>query len=163
MENLMKERRKKRIAAIMAVSAFIVGIILIVINYYTSRNDNVSETEIVVQDDSYKDNYLSTIMGEVYAEPGEIIKEKSFQVFQVYTPHAALVSGKSEGGGYYGITYLLVRDKYYYLLNNHDSEFYDEQIVKVPKGKVVRMFGTYSYTTRDGRYKTVPRIMIVDK
>ena len=159
----MKKRKIKIIAFIATVSILLVGIVLIVVDYNMSTHNNYSEDETVVQDESQKDNFLSTIMGEVYAPAGEIINEKTFKVFEVYTPCAALVSGKSEGGGYYGITYLLVRDKYYYLLENHDSEFYDEQIVKVPKGKVVRMFGTYSYTTRDGRHKTVPRIMIVDK
>ncbi len=160
----MKENIKKKTPDIATVSALLVGIALIVIYYNVSFNDNnpEAEDEIVVQDESHKDNYLSTIMGEVYAPPGEIINEKSFQVLQVYTPHAALVRGKSEGGVYYGITYLLVRDKYYYILNKV-SEFYDEQIVKVPKGKVVRMYGTYSYTTRDGHYKTIPRIMIEDE
>lgn len=159
MENNMKDIIK-RITGISLVIAFLVYI-FVIYNMYFEDNNQDAEDEFIVQDETQKDNYLSTIMGEVYAPPGEIINEKSFQVFEVYTPHAALVRGKTDSGGYYGIVYLLVRDKYYYFVNQN-SEFYDEQIVKVPKGKVVRMFGTYSYTTRDGRRKTVPRIMIVD-
>ena len=161
----MKDKIKNIITVIMTVIAILVCIFLIYKydEYNKSSDKNIPEVEdeFIVQDETQKDNYLSTIMGEVYAPPGEIINEKSFQVFEVYTPHAALVRGKTDSGGYYGIVYLLVRDKYYYFVNQN-SEFYDEQIVKVPKGKVVRMFGTYSYTTRDGRRKTVPRIMIVD-
>lgn len=153
---------KKRKIKIIAFIAIVLGIVLIVVDCNMPTHNNYSEDETVVQDESQKDNFLSTIMGEVYAPAGEIINEKTFKVFEVYTPCAALVRGKSEGGGYYGIIYLLVREKNYYV-SNQVSEFYDEQIVKVPKGKVVRMFGTYSYTTRDGRHKTVPRIMIVDK
>jgi hypothetical protein len=161
MKYLMKIRKIKKIAFIAKVIALLVGIVLSIGCNMSSQNNN-SNDENVVKDDSREDNFLSTIMGEVNTPPGEIIDEKSFKVFDVYTPCAALVRGKSEGGGYYGIIYLLVRDKYYYVYN-HDSEFYDDQIVKVPKGKVARMFGTHSYTTTDGRHKTVPRIMIVDK
>lgn len=148
------------------IGAIVIAIVIVFISAYfisnySNNNKYDVEDKIVEQDNAQKDNYLSTVMGEVYAEPGEIINEKSFKVFQVWTNHAALVNGKTEGGGYYGITYLLVRDKYYYV--NNSDQFYDEQIVKVPKGMVVRMFGTIKYTTRDGRIKTVPRIMIVDQ
>lgn len=89
-----------------------------------------------------------------FEEPGDIIEGKSFKVFQVLANDAALVKGKSEYDLYLGTVYLIVNDdkKYYY----------DEEIVKVPKGKVVRQIGIYRYPTRDERIKTVPVIMIMD-
>ena len=87
---------------------------------------------------------------------GEIINEKSFRVFQVQIRgNEALVMGKDSYGDYYGIVYFLV--------GGSDTEFYDEQIIKVPKGKVVRRIGTYRYFNRDNNYKAVPKIKIVDK
>lgn len=88
---------------------------------------------------------------------GEIIKEESFQVLQVLEDNAALVQGKDEiGGSFY-------MGKVYLLIGQEGTTFYDEQIVDVPQGSVVRMNGTYKYPTRDGFDKTVPRIMIMDK
>jgi len=88
-------------------------------------------------------------------ENGEIINEKSFQVFQVLEDNAALVNGKSEYGMYTGTTYLLI--------GKEGTTFYDEQIVEVPQGNVVRMNGTFRYTTRGDLDKTVPKIMILEE
>jgi hypothetical protein len=150
------------------LGGIVTGVILVLViifidNYdFSSNNEEEHKEKSIAENPVIPDNYLSTLSGEVYAEPGKIIKEKSFKVFQVLSPLAALVYGKSDGGGYFGTIYLLVTNKYE-MLAGLASEFYDDQIVEVPNGKVVRMFGTHNYTTRDGRYKTVPRIMIVDK
>ena len=145
-----------------ATGVVLVLVTVFVSNYeFASYNGADTEYESTMQDNVQKDNFLSTISGEILVEPGEIINEKTFKVFQVYTNFASLVRGKS-GDYYYGAIYLLVRDKST-MFTEPGFEFYDDQIIKVPKGKVVRMFGTYKYTTRDGQYKTVPRIMIVDK
>ena len=140
------------------LGGIVTGVVLVSVIVFFYKYDSLSfsdeeiEEKTVVKNNAKQDDYLSTILGEVNAKPGKIINETSFKVFEV--------SGYS--AGYYGTIYLLVMDKNELLLGKA-SEFYDDQIVKVPKGKVVRMFGTYNYTTRDGRFKTVPRIMIVDK
>jgi len=85
---------------------------------------------------------------------GKRINEKSFKVFQVLLDGQALVYGKDEYGYYNGIVYLLI--------DRSDSDMYDDQVIKVPKGKVVKRNGTYQYRTRNGVYKTVPQIMILD-
>lgn len=90
-----------------------------------------------------------------FEEPGDIIEGKSFEVFQVIANDAALVHGKSDYDMYLGPVYLLV--------NNEKKYYYDEEIVKVPSGKVVRQVGIYRYATRNERIKTVPIIMIMDK
>lgn len=90
-----------------------------------------------------------------YDSPGEVIKESSFQVFQVLADNAALVHGKQTSENMYmGTIYVIVHDD--------GKLYYDNQIVKVPKGKVVRMMGTYTYTTPKGMEKTVPIIKIMD-
>jgi hypothetical protein len=51
----------------------------------------------------------------------------------------------------------------YVIVHDDGKLYYDNQIVKVPKGKVVRMMGTYTYTTPKGMEKTVPIIKIMDQ
>ncbi len=94
-------------------------------------------------------------------ENGDIIEEKSFKVFQVLENNVALVEGKSDVDK--KISYDLYTGLTYLLIGKEGTTFYDEQIVKVPQGSVVRMNGTFQYTTNGGMDKTVPRIMIMHK
>lgn len=156
---------KKWLVFIVGVATgIILVIVVLVINQYDYSN-SVKEDgdETIVQSNTIEDrnDILTGMLSTANEKPGKIINEKSFKVFQVFTPLASLVRAES-GGYYYGTIYLLVRDMSS-IYTEPDFEFYDDQIVKVPKGKVVRMFGTYKYTTVDGQYKTVPRIKIVDK
>lgn len=90
-----------------------------------------------------------------FDEPGEILNDKSFKVFQVVAKDAALVKCKSEYDMYLGTTCLI--------LNREGKLYYDDEIIKVPQGKVARQMGVYQYPNRDGMIKTVPIIEIVDK
>ena len=92
-----------------------------------------------------------------FEKPGDVIEVKSFKVFQVLDKDAALVSG---------VTY----EKYdiysgaVYLLTNEDGKYYyDDEVVKVPDGKVARQVGIYQYQTKAELDKTVPIIQIFDK
>lgn len=149
------------------LGGIVTGVILVLVfifidNYdFSSNNEEEHKVKTIAENPVKTNNYRSTISSEVHDKPGVIINEKSFKVFQVISQCAALVYGKSEGG-YYGTIYLLVTNEYE-LFAGLVTEFYDDQIVKVPNDKVVRMFGTYHYTTRNGQYKTVPRIKIVNK
>lgn len=92
-----------------------------------------------------------------FEEQGEIVYERSFEVMQVISNNAALVHGKE-----------CELDTHYlgrlYLLRNNDGKYYyDDEIVSVPSGKVVRQTGIYKYQTKSEDYKTVPIIEIVDK
>lgn len=91
-----------------------------------------------------------------FEQQGEIIQEKSFEVMQVIADNAALVHGKEYPSStlYLGTLYLL--------RNNEGKYYYDDEIVKVPSGKVVRQTGIYKYESKSG-YKTVPIIEIVGK
>ena len=83
--------------------------------------------------------------------------EKSVKVFQVIQSvynDQALVYGKNEYGAYIGTLYLLE-----YGMNM----LYDGQIIKIPKGMVLRLVGKYQYVTTDGGYKTVPKVRITNK
>ena len=50
------------------------------------------------------------------------------------------------------------------LVTNDDGEYYyDEQIIKIPKGKCMRQVGVYKYRTKMELDKTVPIVKIMDK
>ena len=78
---------------------------------------------------------------------------KVFQVIQSINNDQALVYGKDEYGAYYGTLYLL----------EYGGMLYDGQIIKIPKGMVLRLVGKYQYVTTDGGYKTVPKVRITNK
>jgi hypothetical protein len=93
---------------------------------------------------------------KMFKEPGDVINERSFEVFQVVAENGALVTGKGDGNYMYtGPVYLLINDdgKYYY----------DEEIIKLPKGKVVRQVGIYQYETKQAILKTVPIIEFLNE
>ncbi len=91
----------------------------------------------------------------MFDEPGEIFSETSFEVFQVIDKGAALVTGNGKYNLYTGTKCLLI--------NKEGKLYYDEEIVKVPKGKVARQVGIYQYPNREGMTKTVPIVMIMAK
>lgn len=115
----------------------------------TVANEKLAEEMHELLHNSY---YLSHWLE--FKKNGKLINERSFKVFHVLFDGQALVYGKDEYGYYNGVVYLLI--------DKEDSEMYDDQIIKVPKGKIVKRHGTYQYTTRNGRDKTVPKIMIMD-
>lgn len=92
-----------------------------------------------------------------FEKPGDVIEVKSFKVFQVLDKDAALVEGSTheEFDIYSGAVYLLT---------NEDGKFYyDDEVIKVPEGKVARQVGIYQYETESKFEKTVPIIKIMDK
>ena len=91
-----------------------------------------------------------------FDKPGDVLEVKSFKVFQVLGDNSALVHGKENNYNYYG-------GAVYLLTNDEGKYYYDDEIVDVPKGKIVRQFGIYQYQTRSEFGKTVPIIRIVDK
>lgn len=127
------------------------GVVLTIIVAFiintSQKNSNVVETEVQQQEDDGV---------KLFEEPGDIMEGNSFKVFQVIATDGALVKGKSGRSDlYYGMVYLLI--------NREGKSYYDDEIVNVPKGKVVRQMGIYHYPTRDGFEKTVPIIEIVDR
>lgn len=92
-----------------------------------------------------------------FEEPGEVVDVKSYRVFQVIGDDAALVEGQTYENLeiYTGAVYLLI--------NEEGKYYYDEEIIRVPDGKVVRQVGIYKYPTKSDFIKTVPIIEIMDK
>lgn len=94
---------------------------------------------------------------KLFEKPGEIVNVNSFKVFQVLDNDVALVNGASneEYDIYMGAVYLLIND---------EGKYYtDDEIIKVPNGKVVRKVGVYHYQTKSELDKTVSVIEIMDK
>lgn len=87
----------------------------------------------------------------LFEQPGEVMTAKSYEVLQVVSGGNALANAESSYGTYYGMVVLFLADE--------DSNYYDDQIIKVPQGKSVRQVGTYQYPTKNG-YKTVPAVRI---
>ena len=112
-----------------------------------SSNKETNDTEIV----SKEDDGIT-----LFEEPGDVVEVKSFKVFQVLAKDAALVQGETKYQGVYsGIVYLL--------MNKEGKLYYDDEIVNVPKGSIVRQMGIYQYPTKDDMIKTVPIIRIMEK
>ena len=89
-----------------------------------------------------------------FQKHGKQINERAFKVFYVACDGQAYVRGRDEFGGYNG--------QVYYLIDEKDADLYDDQIITVPKRKVVKRYGTIDYRVRPMTYKKVPRIMIMD-
>lgn len=119
----------------------------------TETSENVISEKMIDEMTSLYNNSSYFSQCVEFQQKGKLINERSFQVFDVLSNSQALVYGKDKYGHYDGVVYLLI-DKV-------DSEMYDDQIIEVPKGKVVKRHGTYQYITKSGNYKTVPKIMIV--
>ena len=135
------------------VGGVVTGIVvtLLFVALYTSNQSDSSETLPEEETEQAEDNDF-----KFFDEPGEMINEPSVKVFQVLGKDAALVRGyDKELDRYFGMVYLLV--------NKDDQYYYDDQIVKAPKGKVFRQIGVYRYPTKDDIMKTVPVILLMDK
>lgn len=94
---------------------------------------------------------------KLFEKPGEVVDVTSFKVFQVLDDDVALVNSASneEYDIYMGAVFLLIND---------EGKYYtDDEIIKVPDGKVVRKVGVYHYQTKAELDKTVSVIEIMDK
>lgn len=94
---------------------------------------------------------------ELYENPVGTIDSYSFEVLQVLPNGNALANSESSSHRDFhtGPTVLLLADE-----SNH---YYDEQIVKVPKGKRAYQMGIFDYETKGMGHKTVPVVKFLDK
>lgn len=136
-------------------------VVLVAVWYFPELMRSFETTEVIQEDrDTVRLATKEKIYGmDVFQYLAEDITfdEKSVKVFQVIQGinyNEALVYGKNKYGDYFGTLYLLEYDS---------RTLYDDQIIKIPKGMVLRLVGTFQYETRDGRYKTVPRVIITKK
>lgn len=126
-----------------AILTFVV--LSIIANAQNGRSDSIVE-------EAKSDNNIT-----MFDEPGDIVEDTNFKVFQVIADDAALVTAKQDK---YDDIYL---GKVYLVVNNDGKYYYDDEILKVKEGKVFRQVGIYRYPTRNEDVKTVPIIMLMDK
>ena len=84
----------------------------------------------------------------LFPEKGDCITTSgAITVFQVLAPDVALA--------------LTDEDYSVVMLTNYDNKYYyDGQKIEIPSGKCARQIGTYRYTTKGERVKTVPAVVI---
>ncbi len=101
------------------------------------------------------ENNSSQIPGlTLFEQPGDVMTARSYEVLQVVAGGNALANAESGFNTYYGMVVLFLADE--------NSNYYDDQIIKVPQGQCVRQVGTYQYPTQNG-YKTVPAVRLYQK
>ena len=90
----------------------------------------------------------------ILAKKEKVLPLSKLKVFQVIDENGALVEEDSDSIEF-------DRHRQLYLLVTDGEElYYDRQKVKVPKGKVIKMIGTYQYENRMKIIRTVPAIRI---
>lgn len=154
--------KKKWVFILGMLAGVLLTIAILAAVQYLPKLMHGSEADVVMQD--RRDSLRLAAVEEMqkmeelqYLSQNVTFDEKSVKVFQVIQSvnnDQALVYGKDESGAYYGTLYLLE-----YGMNM----LYDGQIIKIPRGMVLRLVGKYQYVTTDGGYKTVPKVRITDK
>ena len=94
---------------------------------------------------------------KLFEKPGEVVDVASFKVFQVLDDDVALVHGVSDD------KYDIYSGPIFLIINDEGKYYTDDEIIKVPDGKVVRKVGVYHYQTKMELDKTVSVIEIMDK
>ena len=96
----------------------------------------------------------------LFDEPGDVMSLKSFKIFQVLPNGTALAYSAEKTTVQYKWQY---GEPVVFLLPEEGTTYYDDLVIKVPSGKVVRQIGTYRYETKNEFVKTVPIVKILDK
>lgn len=91
----------------------------------------------------------------MFDKPRGVVPGDMFEVIQVMPDGSALATGCSILSDNYGTIVLFI--------GNESTSYYDNQKIYVPKGKVLKQVGTYSYMARNEMYKTVPIVKIMAK
>lgn len=96
----------------------------------------------------------------LFDEPGECLSTESFEVMQVVDDHHALayeVEWNDILQSYISTDLLVL------LTNDNGEYYYDDQVIKVPKGMCMRQIGIYKYQTKMEIDKTVPIVKLMNK
>lgn len=94
----------------------------------------------------------------IFETAGDVLPYKSFEVLQVLPNGSVLVKSSK-----YNNESSYISCPISYMLAPQTGGYYDDQVLKVPVGKIVRQIGTYNYTTGGGFDKTVPVIGFYDQ
>ncbi|MFV0587486.1 hypothetical protein [Bacteroides reticulotermitis] len=94
----------------------------------------------------------------MFDKPGDNIEGSRFEVFQVVGPGLALARCEKKYSenvsSFVGPVLLFV--------NDDGKLYYDDEIIEIPSGKHARQMGIYEYETKQGGYKTVPIVSIME-
>lgn len=96
---------------------------------------------------------------ELFDKPRQEIKAKEFNIIQVLPNGNALAQYDKLSLDDSTISYGTV----VMFLSSKEGSFYDDQKIKLQKGKLFRQIGTYRYQTTQGIEKTVPIVGVFDK
>ena len=91
----------------------------------------------------------------MFDSPRNAVPGKSFKVVQVLPDGNALASVDNVYDDNFGVVVLFLGDE--------STSYYDDQKIEIPKGKVAKQIGNYSYMSRMNIEKTVPVVKIMDE
>lgn len=98
--------------------------------------------------------YLSNNSGiiglEMFEESGENMEYTQFEVFQVLDSGCALANADN------------TFDATVFIIPDDKQQFYDNQKIVLKNDQCAQRVGTYRYSTKMGREKTVPAVRIID-
>lgn len=122
------------------VAGIVTGcVLLFVIGCIINAKNSSAEKEDIVMFDS----------------PRNAVPGKSFKVVQVLPDGNALARIDNVYDDNFGVVVLFLGDE--------STSYYDDQKIEIPKGKVAKQIGNYSYMTRMKIEKTVPVVKIMDE
>lgn len=127
------------------ILGIITGVVLTLVFAYL-----ISDQKELVKDDGIT----------LFETPGETFKVSAFKVIQVVDDnHALAIEMRWEP-----VFEDYMPEELVVLLTNDSGEYYyDDQLIKTPKGKAMKQVGVYKYETRAGLAKTVPIVKLMDK
>lgn len=91
----------------------------------------------------------------MFDSPRNAVPGKSFKVVQVLPDGNALANVDNVYDDNFGVVVLFLGDE--------STSYYDDQKIEIPKGKVAKQIGNYSYMSRMKIEKTVPVVKIMDE
>lgn len=91
----------------------------------------------------------------MFDSPRNAVPGKSFKVIQVLPDGNALANVDNVYDDNFGVVVLFLGDE--------STSYYDDQKIEIPKGKVAKQIGNYSYMSRMNIEKTVPVVKIMDE
>ena len=96
---------------------------------------------------------LPVLQGDImwFEQPGNCITKENLRVLEMVAPNKALVGEEKDD---------LLNNPLMLLVTPNDANFYDEQIISMPKGKCARHQGNFNLQTKDDGIKIVPVVTI---
>lgn len=91
----------------------------------------------------------------MFDSPRNAVPGKSFKVVQVLPDGNALANVDNVYDDNFGVVVLFLGDE--------STSYYDDQKIEIPKGKVAKQIGNYSYMSRSYNEKTVPIVKIMNE